>query len=243
MKLCVRALTKRYGRRIVVKHVDLEVDAGEIVGLLGPNGAGKTTTFHAIVGLIRPEGGQIQLGDQDITSLPTYKRARLGIGYLSQESSVFRRLTVAQNVEAILETMELDRESIRARSDELLGELGLSSLSSSYADQLSGGESRRLEIARSLARDPKHLLLVEPFSGIAPKAVEDIQTMVVELRDRGIGILITDHNVRETLSITDRSYILSDGEILASGTAREISEDNTVRAVYLGERFRLDTSG
>lgn len=240
MNLSVRALTKRYGRRVVVKHVDLDVDSGEVVGLLGPNGAGKTTTFHAIVGLIRPDGGQIRLGETDITSLPTYQRARKGIGYLSQESSVFRRLTVTQNVEAILETTSLSRSAIRERARILLSELGLEALSRSYADQLSGGESRRLEIARALARDPLFLLLDEPFSGIDPKAVEDIQNMIIDLKDRGIGILITDHNVRETLSITDRSYILSDGEILASGTATEISEDDAVRDVYLGDRFRLD---
>ncbi len=240
MNLSVRGLTKRYGRRVVVKHVDLDVASGEVVGLLGPNGAGKTTTFHAIVGLLRPDGGHILLGNADITSLPTYRRAREGIGYLSQEPSVFRRLTVTQNIESILETMSLDREEICDRSRTLLAELGLAELSGSYADQLSGGESRRLEIARALAREPRYLLLDEPFSGIDPKAVEDIQTMIVDLRNRGIGILITDHNVRETLTITDRSYILSEGEILAAGTAREISENETVRAVYLGDRFRLD---
>ena len=232
MNLSVRGLTKRYGRRVVVKHVDLDVASGEVVGLLGPNGAGKTTTFHAIVGLLRPDGGHILLGNADITSLPTYRRAREGIGYLSQEPSVFRRLTVTQNIESILETMSLDREEICDRSRTLLAELGLA--------ELSGSESRRLEIARALAREPRYLLLDEPFSGIDPKAVEDIQTMIVDLRNRGIGILITDHNVRETLTITDRSYILSEGEILAAGTAREISENETVRAVYLGDRFRLD---
>lgn len=240
MTLSVRELTKRYGRRVVVRRVDLEVASGEVVGLLGPNGAGKTTTFHAIVGLIRPDGGQIRLGDDDITDLPTYKRARRGIGYLSQESSVFRRLTVAQNVEAVLETMGLARREVRDRAAGLLEELGLAELGASYADQLSGGESRRLEIARALARDPSFLLLDEPFSGIDPKAVEDIQNMVIDLRARGIGILITDHNVRETLTITDRSYILSEGEILAAGTATEIAENPTVRQVYLGDRFRLD---
>ncbi len=240
MILSVRALTIRYGRRVVVKRVDLHVDSGEVVGLLGPNGAGKTTTFHAIVGLIRPDGGEIRLGDTEITKMPTYKRARKGIGYLSQESSVFRRLTVTQNVEAILETTSLTRVEIKERAGVLLNELGLEALSRSYADQLSGGESRRLEIARALARDPLFLLLDEPFSGIDPKAVEDIQNMVIDLKSKGIGILITDHNVRETLSITDRSYILSDGEILASGTATEIAENETVRSVYLGDRFRLD---
>ena len=240
MILSVRALTIRYGRRVVVKRVDLHVDSGEVVGLLGPNGAGKTTTFHAIVGLIRPDGGEIRLGDTEITKMPTYKRARKGIGYLSQESSVFRRLTVTQNVEAILETTSLTRVEIKERAGVLLNELGLEALSRSYADQLSGGESRRLEIARALARDPLFLLLDEPFSGIDPKAVEDIQNMVIDLKSKGIGILITDHNVRETLSITDRSYILSDGEILASGTATGIAENETVRSVYLGDRFRLD---
>jgi len=240
MNLTVKGLVKRYGRRVVVNGVDLTVKSGEIVGLLGPNGAGKSTTFHAIVGLIKPDGGRIRLGEEDLTDLPTYRRARKGIGYLSQESSVFRRLTVTQNVEAILESMSRTRVEIREKSAALLSELGLSSLSNSYADQLSGGESRRLEIARALARDPVMLLLDEPFSGIDPKAVEDIQNMVTDLKRRGIGILITDHNVRETLSITDRSYILSEGEILASGSADEIAANETVRAVYLGERFRLD---
>lgn len=240
MTLSVRALTKRYGRRAVVKHVDLDVAAGEVVGLLGPNGAGKTTTFHAIVGLIRVDGGEIRLGEDEITSLPTYQRARQGIGYLSQESSVFRRLTVRANVEAILETMPIPKSERSERTDQLLDELGIRTLASSFADQLSGGESRRLEIARALAREPRFLLLDEPFSGIDPKALEDIQTMIIDLRERGIGVLVTDHNVRETLTITDRSYILSEGEILASGTAREISENQTVREVYLGDRFRLD---
>jgi len=240
MILKVEGLTKRFGRRWVVRGVDLQVAPGEVVGLLGPNGAGKTTTFHAIVGLIQPDGGQILLGDDNLTSLPTYQRARKGIGYLSQESSVFRRMTVSQNVQAVLETMKLDRTTIRNRTDSLLSDLGLSSLVDNYADQLSGGESRRLEIARALARDPVILLLDEPFSGIDPKAVEDIQNMVVDLKSKGIGILITDHNVRETLSITDRSYILSEGVILAAGKADEIAANEAVRAVYLGDRFRLD---
>jgi lipopolysaccharide export system ATP-binding protein len=240
MNLKVEGLTKRFGRRWVVRGVDLQVAPGEVVGLLGPNGAGKTTTFHAIVGLIQPDGGQILLGDDNLTSLPTYQRARKGIGYLSQESSVFRRMTVSQNVQAVLETMKLDRTTIRNRTDSLLSDLGLSSLVDNYADQLSGGESRRLEIARALARDPVILLLDEPFSGIDPKAVEDIQNMVVDLKSKGIGILITDHNVRETLSITDRSYILSEGVILAAGKADEIAANEAVRAVYLGDRFRLD---
>ena len=239
MNLTVEGLTKKFGRRLVVNGVDLQVGSGEVVGLLGPNGAGKTTTFHAIVGLIQPDGGQIRLGDDNITTLPTYRRAQKGIGYLSQESSVFRRLTVSQNLEAVLETMNLDRKSIRTHADSLLTDLGLLSLSTSYADQLSGGESRRLEIARALARNPLFLLLDEPFSGIDPKAVEDIQNMVVDLRRKGIGVLVTDHNVRETLSITDRSYILSEGQILASGKADEIAENEKVRAVYLGDRFRL----
>ncbi len=233
-------LVKDYDRRRVVDHLDLEVSAGEIVGLLGPNGAGKTTTFHMIVGLIAPRSGRILLGDEDITQMPMYRRARAGIGYLSQEPSVFRKLTVRQNLLAVLETLSLDDEERLARSDRLLEELGLLHLGGAQADQLSGGEGRRLEICRALARDPRFLLLDEPFSGIDPKAVEDIQTIVSDLKVRDIGVLITDHNVRETLAITDRSYILSEGRILASGTAVDLASDPEVRRVYLGERFRLD---
>lgn len=240
MTIQVQGLVKDYGRRRVVDHLDLSVSAGEIVGLLGPNGAGKTTTFHMIVGLIAPLSGQILLGEEDITQMPMYRRARAGIGYLSQEPSVFRKLTVSQNLMAVLETLPFSHDEQIARSHELLAELGLEHLADSRADQLSGGEARRLEICRALARDPQFLLLDEPFSGIDPKAVEDIQSIVSGLKSRHIGVLITDHNVRETLAITDRSYILSDGRILASGTAQDLASNSEVRRVYLGERFRLD---
>ena len=240
MTIQVQGLVKDYGRRRVVDHLDLSVSAGEIVGLLGPNGAGKTTTFHMIVGLIAPLSGQILLGEEDITQMPMYRRARAGIGYLSQEPSVFRKLTVSQNLMAVLETLPFSHDEQIARSHELLAELGLEHLADSRADQLSGGEARRLEICRALTRDPQFLLLDEPFSGIDPKAVEDIQSIVSGLKSRHIGVLITDHNVRETLAITDRSYILSDGRILASGTAQDLASNSEVRRVYLGERFRLD---
>ena len=233
-------LVKDYGRRRVVDHLDLEVSPGEIGGLLGPNGAGKTTTFHMIVGLIAPGSGRIRLGEDDITTMPMYRRARAGIGYLSQEPSVFRKLTVRQNLTAVLEATPGRQEDREARTTHFLEELGLEALSDSRADQLSGGEARRLEICRALSRDPRFLLLDEPFSGIDPKAVEDIQTIVAGLKSRKIGVLITDHNVRETLAITDRSYILSEGKILASGTAEALASDAEVRRVYLGERVKLE---
>jgi lipopolysaccharide export system ATP-binding protein len=240
MMIQAQGLVKDYGRRRVVDHLDLEVSAGEVVGLLGPNGAGKTTTFHMIVGLIAPQSGQILLGEEDMTHMPMYRRARAGIGYLSQEPSVFRKLTVSQNLMAVLETLSYSAEEQDERTRDLLAELGLGHLSDSRADQLSGGEARRLEICRALAREPRFLLLDEPFSGIDPKAVEDIQSIVSGLKSRNIGVLITDHNVRETLAITDRSYILSEGRVLAKGTARYLASDPEVRRVYLGERFRLD---
>ena len=240
MILRTEQLVKYYSRRPVVNGVSLEVGEGEVVGLLGPNGAGKTTTFHLIVGLISPRKGCILLGEEDITDFPMYIRARRGIGYLSQEPSVFRKLTVTQNILAVLETLKMGRTEREARARMMLGELGLTHLADQRADRLSGGETRRLEITRALAREPRFMLLDEPFAGIDPRAVEDIQGIISNLKQRKIGLLITDHNVRETLSITDRSYILSEGRILASGTPRALAEDPDVRRIYLGERFRLD---
>lgn len=240
MNLRTERIVKEYGSRRVVDHVSLEVCEGEVVGLLGPNGAGKTTTFHTIVGLIVPKEGHIFLGDSEITTLPMYIRARRGIGYLAQERSVFRRLSVLENVMAVLESLDLSREEREDRAEKLLDELGLTMLSGQRADALSGGEARRLEIARALAREPKFMLLDEPFAGIDPKAVQDIQTMISDLKRRNIGLLVTDHNVRETLAITDRSYILTEGSILTSGTPRELAENSEVRKIYLGDRFRLD---
>jgi len=233
-------LVKQYGRRRVVDGVSLQVEEGKVVGLLGPNGAGKTTTFHMIVGLIPAQEGRIYLGEQEVSRLPMYVRARRGIGYLSQEPSLFRKLSVRQNVLAVLEPLGMPRNARSARVEELLEELGLSPLADRRADQLSGGEARRLEITRSLAGEPKFMLLDEPFAGIDPKAVEDIHTILADLRRRGIGLLITDHNVRETLAITDTSYILSEGRILTAGTPQELADNAEVRRVYLGERFRLD---
>ncbi len=233
-------IVKEYGKKRVVDHVSLEVGEGEVVGLLGPNGAGKTTTFHTIVGLISPQQGRILLGDSEITTLPMYLRARLGIGYLAQERSVFRRLSVQDNVMAVLETLDLSRAEREERAGELLGELGLTGLAKRRADSLSGGEARRLEITRALAREPKFMLLDEPFAGIDPKAVQDIQAIVSNLKTRNIGLLVTDHNVRETLAITDRSYILLEGRILTSGTPRDLADNEEVRSNYLGDRFRLD---
>jgi lipopolysaccharide export system ATP-binding protein len=238
--LQARSLTKSYGRRVVVHHVDLEIRTGEVVGLLGPNGAGKTTTFYMVVGLTRPDSGQVFLGDDDITALPMYQRARAGIGYLPQEASIFRKLNTEQNVLAILETLGLDAAEQRARARELLDELGILPLAKQPAYSLSGGERRRLEICRALATSPAFMLLDEPFAGIDPLAVVDIQNLVVHLKDRGIGVLITDHNVRETLKITDRAYILREGEVFRSGTPGELATDEEVRRVYLGESFTLD---
>jgi lipopolysaccharide export system ATP-binding protein len=238
--LHARSLTKSYGRRTVVRGVDVEIQQGEVVGLLGPNGAGKTTTFYMIVGLARPDSGRVLLGDEDITPLPMYQRARRGIGYLPQEPSVFRKLSAEQNVLAILETLGLGEAERRQRSRELLEELGIAAIARQPAYTLSGGERRRLEICRALATRPAFILLDEPFAGIDPLAVLDIQAIVSHLKDRGIGVLITDHNVRETLKITDRAYILTEGDVFRAGTPGELATDEEVRRVYLGETFRLE---
>ena len=233
-------LTKAYGRRVVVRDVALEIRQGEVVGLLGPNGAGKTTTFYMVVGLARPDAGSVTLGDEEITAMPMYQRARAGIGYLPQEASVFRKLTAEENVLAILEMRGLAVAEQRARARELLEELGIQAMARQPAYTLSGGERRRLEICRALAAQPSFILLDEPFAGIDPIAVIDLQRIIAHLRDRGIGVLITDHNVRETLKITDRAYILRDGNVFRSGTPQELASDPEVRRVYLGEGFRLD---
>jgi len=238
--LCTQDLTKSYGGRTVVRGVSLEVRSGEVVGLLGPNGAGKTTTFYMTVGLTAPDSGRVIFNGEDITDLPMYARARKGIGYLPQEASIFRGLTVEQNIMAILETLELDDAGRRARCRELLAELNLASLAGSLAYTLSGGERRRAEITRALVISPKFLLLDEPFAGIDPIAITDIQKIILHLKDRGIGVLITDHNVRETLRITDRAYIVHDGGIFHSGTPEALAADEDVRRIYLGAEFRLD---
>jgi lipopolysaccharide export system ATP-binding protein len=238
--LRTHALTKSYGGRTVVRGVSIEVSSGEIVGLLGPNGAGKTTTFYMTVGLTAPDAGRVELDGEDVTNDPMYVRARKGIGYLPQEPSIFRGLTVEQNILAILETLGVDRASRERRLAELLGELGLASLAKSPAYTLSGGERRRAEITRALVISPRFILLDEPFAGIDPIAVTEIQKIVFHLRDRGIGVLITDHNVRETLRITDRAYIVHDGGIYRSGTPDALAADEDVRRIYLGADFRLD---
>jgi lipopolysaccharide export system ATP-binding protein len=233
-------LTKSYGGRTVVRGVSLDVASGEVVGLLGPNGAGKTTTFYMTVGLTSPDRGRVFLDDQDVTDDPMYVRARKGIGYLPQEPSIFRGLTVEQNIMAILETLDLDGAARRQRVRELLAELNLTSLASSPAYTLSGGERRRAEITRALVMSPRVMLLDEPFAGIDPIAVTDIQQIIFHLKSRGIGVLITDHNVRETLKITDRAYIVTDGAIFRSGTPDQLASDEDVRRIYLGTDFRLD---
>ncbi|MSO50783.1 MAG: LPS export ABC transporter ATP-binding protein [Acidobacteria bacterium] len=233
-------LTKAYGGRTVVKGVDISVSSGEIVGLLGPNGAGKTTTFGMVVGLTAPDSGRVLLDDADVTGDAMYVRSRKGIGYLPQEASIFRGLTVEQNILAILETLPLSAADRRTRLKTLLGELGLTALARSKAYTLSGGERRRTEITRALVNSPKFILLDEPFAGIDPIAVSDIQQIVVHLKTRGIGVLVTDHNVRETLKITDRAYIVHDGAIFRSGTPQALADDDDVKRIYLGTDFRLD---
>jgi lipopolysaccharide export system ATP-binding protein len=239
MKLRTENLVKRYRSRVVVKGVSIEVNQGEIVGLLGPNGAGKTTSFYMIVGLIAPNEGQIFLEDTDITHEPVYRRAQKGIGYLAQEASVFRKLSVEDNIRAVLEMTTIPKKEQEEKVESLLQEFGLMKIRKSMGYQLSGGERRRTEIARALAIDPKFILLDEPFAGVDPIAVEDIQSIVSKLKDKNIGILITDHNVHETLSITDRAYLLFEGNILKAGTATELAEDEQVRRVYLGKNFEL----
>jgi len=239
-KLACLKLNKTYGKRRVVQDVSLDIEQGETVGLLGPNGAGKTTTFYMIVGLIKPQSGDIQLDEKEITHEPMYRRARLGIGYLPQEMSVFQRLTVEENILSILQTMPGSKASRRERAYALLDELGVSQLAKSKAYTLSGGERRRVEICRALVTNPKFMLLDEPFAGVDPIAVEDIQRIVVDLKKRGIGVLITDHNVHETLSITDRAYLLYDGRVLKAGSAEFLASDDEARKLYFGDKFKLD---
>ena len=233
-------LKKQYGQKNVVNNIDINLKKGEIVGLLGPNGAGKTTTFYMITGMIRPSSGTILLDDSDITNLPMYKRARMGIGYLAQEPSIFGKLTVENNLKIVLETVlpkDVDQNNL---IDELLDQFNITKLRNSLGSSLSGGERRRVEICRTLALNPDFVLLDEPFAGVDPIAVEDIQQMIMSLKEKNIGVLITDHNVRETLSITDRSYLLHSGEILKSGDAETLANDEEVRRIYLGKKFRLD---
>jgi len=239
MKLSTDNIEKKYRKRTVVKGVSIEVNQGEIVGLLGPNGAGKTTSFYMIVGLIRPNSGRIFLDEEDITGLPIYKRAQKGIGYLAQEASVFRGMSVEDNIRAVLEMTDYSHEEQKDKLESLLSEFGLQKIRKSKGIQLSGGERRRTEIARALAINPKFILLDEPFAGVDPIAVEDIQNIVYHLKDKNIGILITDHNVHETLAITDRSYLLFEGSILKAGKAEELAADEMVRKVYLGQNFEL----
>ncbi len=239
MILRTENLVKKYKSRTVAKNVTVDVKQGEIVGLLGPNGAGKTTSFYMIVGMIKPNEGRIFLDDKDITDEPMYKRAQLGIGYLAQEASVFRKLSVEDNIRSILEMTKLTKQDQHLKLEELLNEFHLQHIRKNLGDRLSGGERRRTEIARCLAADPKFILLDEPFAGVDPIAVEDIQSIVAKLKKKNIGILITDHNVQETLQITDRAYLLFEGSILKAGTAEELANDEQVRRVYLGKNFEL----
>ena len=239
MKLYTKGIKKSYKGRDVVKGVSVEVKQGEIVGLLGPNGAGKTTSFYMIVGLVKPDEGNVYLDDTEITKLPMFKRSQMGIGYLPQEVSVFRKLSVEDNIMAILEMGVMSKKERKDRLEELLNDFSLNHVRKNLGGRLSGGEKRRTEIARALATNPKFVLLDEPFAGVDPIAVEDIQSIVADLKKRNIGILITDHNVQETLSITDRAYLLFEGEILRSGTATELANDEVVRKVYLGQNFEL----
>ncbi|MGL5683817.1 MAG: LPS export ABC transporter ATP-binding protein [Marinifilaceae bacterium] len=239
MKLRAENLVKKYKSRTVVKDVSVEVNQGEIVGLLGPNGAGKTTSFYMIVGLITPNGGKIYLDNTEITDLPMYKRAQLGVGYLAQEASVFRRMSVEDNIKAVLQMTDMPKEEQQERLEEMLNEFSLQHIRKSLGIQLSGGERRRTEIARALSIRPNFILLDEPFAGVDPIAVEDIQSIVEKLKEKNIGILITDHNVQETLCITDRTYLLYDGKILQAGSAEELANDPEVRRVYLGKNFEL----
>ncbi|OQX62746.1 MAG: LPS export ABC transporter ATP-binding protein [Desulfococcus sp. 4484_241] len=238
-RLLLRELVKRYGGRNVVDSVSLDLESGEVVGLLGPNGAGKTTTFYMAVGLISPDGGTISIDEEDITSDPIHIRARKGIGYLPQESSVFKKLTVEQNIKAVLEYRKITKEQIEKRTASVLEDLGIAHLARNKAGVLSGGERRRLEIARVLSIDPSFILLDEPFAGIDPLAVADIQSIIGQLTNRGIGVLVSDHNVRETLGVCDKAYILNRGAIIEAGTPHEIANSQTARSIYLGETFRL----
>jgi lipopolysaccharide export system ATP-binding protein len=239
MKLEAKNIIKNYSGRNVVNNVSVQVNQGEIVGLLGPNGAGKTTTFYMMVGLVKPDSGSVLLNDKEITTLPMYKRAQMGVGYLAQEASVFRKLSVEDNISAVLEMTTLTKQEQSQKLEDLITEFGLNLIRKTKGELLSGGERRRTEIARCLATDPKFILLDEPFAGVDPIAVEDIQQIVSTLKKKNIGILITDHNVHETLSITERAYLLYEGKILKSGTAKELAEDEQVRKVYLGKNFEL----
>ncbi|MBO9465898.1 LPS export ABC transporter ATP-binding protein [Tropicibacter sp. R15_0] len=237
--LVIQHLRKSYAKRVVIRDVSLRLNRGEAVALLGPNGSGKTTSFYAIAGLVNPEGGQVMIDGKDATYLPMYRRARMGIGYLPQEMSIFRGLSVEDNIGAVLDIAEKDRHRRRERLEELLGEFSIEHLRRAPALALSGGERRRVEIARCLAADPKYLLLDEPFAGVDPISVGDIRHLVADLKTRGLGVLITDHNVRETLEIVDRAYILHDGQVLMSGTPEEVVRNENVRRVYLGDNFRI----
>ncbi|MEM6309801.1 MAG: LPS export ABC transporter ATP-binding protein [Pseudomonadota bacterium] len=237
--LRITKLRKSYRKKVVIREVSMNLDRGEVVGLLGPNGSGKTTTFYAVAGLVTPEGGQVSVDGTDVTLLPMYRRAQLGIGYLPQENSVFRGLSVEDNILAVLDIAERNRHKRRERLEELLSEFSIEHLRRAPALALSGGERRRVEIARCLAANPKYLLLDEPFAGVDPISVSDIRALVVDLKNRGIGVLITDHNVRETLDIVDRAYILHDGKMLMSGTPKDVVENENVRRVYLGDNFKI----